>query len=128
MGNMKSFLERHGVVDEKEPHKPTDERQCFAHGCPAYPTIYQGGEWSCRWHHRRGGPLLQHITRQLRFHEPLVKWHDKLFCSTVVDFDMGEIAKNAPTQYAPHEGEKYTAYKHRVRQMVEQALYTIPEK
>ncbi len=111
----------HGHVPNAAP------RRCFAYGCPAYPTIYADGEYTCRWHYRRNGPVLQRITQQLRNNEKLIRWHDEIFSSSPVDFDMGEITKKAPYGMEPNQGEGYADYKARMRKLIQDKVYSVKE-
>lgn len=108
--------------------KPNDGKQCFAHGCPAYPTVHNGSELACRWHNRRTGKAIPFVTKTLREHWDLIRWHDALFNSTVVDFDMGEIHQRAPAAYKPMEGEQYWEYKARIRKIINDLLFPGPGK
>lgn len=94
---------------------------CEVYGCPKEGHIYTG-KWNCRYHHGKSGERLARITSILNNHEYLFKWHEKLLQSTIVDFDIGDIANRAPRGLEVLNGELYVPYKARIKEKIEKLL------
>lgn len=94
---------------------------CEVYGCPKEGHIYTG-KWNCRYHHGVSGDHLAKITSVLNNHEFAFKWHEKLLQSTIVDSDIGDIARRAPRGLEVLKNENYVTYKARIFKQIENML------
>lgn len=107
--------------DHEEPRKTSGHGPCQVYGCNNEGHIYTGN-WNCRYHHGKSGESLARITMVLNNHEYAFRWYEKLLQSTIVDFDLGDIAKRAPQGMNVLNGEQYLPYKTRIYGQIEKLL------
>jgi len=106
---------------EDKPAKTSGHGPCEVYDCPMPGHIYTSN-WNCRYHHGKSGESLSRITKVLRNNDYVFKWHSKLLQSTIVDWDMGYIAKHAPRGLEALQNESYQAYKARIYKQIEVML------
>ena len=107
--------------EQDAPKKTSGHGPCEVYGCPMEGHIYTSN-WNCRYHHGKSGESLARITHMLNNHDYAFRWHGKLLQSTIVDWDVGEIARKAPRGFEVKDKESYQDYKKRIYEQIERML------
>lgn len=108
--------------DNASPQNRGDDGRCEVYGCPWAGTIHSGSSRSCRYHFRKKGSSLSHITLMLKNHADDFHWYEFILSRTLVDFAVGEIEQKAPSHLRVLPNETFKDYRERVKKYIDDLL------
>lgn len=110
------------AAQENAQDESRTDRNCCIYGCPMPGHMLTSGNWNCRYHYGKNGDALAVISRILRTHPVEFAWHGKVLQFTIVDFLVGDVAKNAPHGLEPQPNQTFQEYKAFVKSRIEELL------